>query len=375
MNNSFGAILALLIAFQLMFAAIFLFTHRKGNRRNNKILGLIFLLFSLSIGDFTCRVMGITFPLPAMHWIDDGFFFLYGPLLYIYTKYVTQNDFKFNYKSALHFIPYSLYIIYLIYLLITIDSETQNNVLKDANTQLSLVVIIFNLTFYTHLYSYLWTTNSTFSIYKSAIKDRFSSIDEINLDWLNFMIKAMIAITTISFIHNLLPIFGNVYFNAGSLIALLIFLFYFINRVLIKALNQPEIFSGISSGDLVKYAGSNLSDEDVNHNKSRLEHLLYKDKMYLNPDLSISDLSEKMEKKSKLLSQVINQGFDMSFFDLVNTYRCEEVKHILQNSPDPKITITEAMYQAGFNSKSSFNKEFKKLTGQTPSEFKKSLIN
>lgn len=375
MNYSFGALLALLIAFQLMFAAIFLFTHRKGNRRNNKILGLIFLLFSLSIGDFTCRVMGITFPLPVMHWIDDGFFFLYGPLLYIYTKYVTQNDFKFNYKNALHFIPYLLFIIYLIYLLITIDSETQHNILKDVHTQLTLVVLIFNLISYTHLYSYLWATYSTFSIYKAAIKDRFSSIDEINLDWLNFMIKAMTAITTISFIHNLLPIFGNAYFHYGSLIALLIFLFYFINRVLIIALNQPEIFSGISSEDLVKYAGSNLSDEDVNHNKSRLEHLLYKDKMYLNPDLSINDLSEKMKKKSKLLSQVINQGFNMSFFDLVNTYRCEEVKYILKNSSDPKITIIEAMYQAGFNSKSSFNKEFKKLTGQTPSEFKKSLIN
>ena len=61
----------------------------------------------------------------------------------------------------------------------------------------------------------------------------------------------------------------------------------------------------------------------------------------------------------------------MRTIDFVNTYRCEEVKQILQG-PDKKITIIEAMYQSGFNSKSSFNKEFKKLTGQTPSEFKKS---
>jgi AraC-like DNA-binding protein len=69
---------------------------------------------------------------------------------------------------------------------------------------------------------------------------------------------------------------------------------------------------------------------------------------------------------------VINQGFNQNFFDYINTYRCEQVKRLLKG-PDKGFTVTEAMYQSGFNSKSSFNKEFKKLTGQTPKEFRRSL--
>ena len=88
--------------------------------------------------------------------------------------------------------------------------------------------------------------------------------------------------------------------------------------------------------------------------------------------MNSKDLAEELGVSGKALSQIINQGFDQNFYDFINTFRCEEVKTILQG-PDKKMTIIEAMFQAGFNSKSSFNKEFKKLTGQTPSEFKKSL--
>jgi AraC-like DNA-binding protein len=99
---------------------------------------------------------------------------------------------------------------------------------------------------------------------------------------------------------------------------------------------------------------------------------LEKDKLYLNPELTIKDLADHIETTVKALSQVINQNFNKKFYDFINSYRCNEVKVILLNSSE-KMTVIEAMYQSGFNSKSSFNKEFKKLTGQTPTEFKKTI--
>ena len=61
------------------------------------------------------------------------------------------------------------------------------------------------------------------------------------------------------------------------------------------------------------------------------------------------------------------------FFDFINAYRIKEVQNILKESTDDKLTVLEAMYQAGFNSKSSFNTAFKKETGLTPTEFRKMI--
>ena len=186
------------------------------------------------------------------------------------------------------------------------------------------------------------------------------------------MIRAFSGITIVAMIHNMMPVFGSIFYLYSSVMVLLIVSFYFINLVLVKALNQPAIFSGIAQEETEKYAMSNLGSEEIENYKNQLTKLMHANLPYLNADLKSKDLAEKLGVSPKVLSQVINQSFNQNFFDFINTFRCEEVKSVLQG-PDKKITIIEAMYQSGFNSKSSFNKEFKKLTGQTPSEFKKSL--
>ncbi|MEX0288994.1 MAG: helix-turn-helix domain-containing protein, partial [Flavobacteriaceae bacterium] len=198
------------------------------------------------------------------------------------------------------------------------------------------------------------------------------SIEGINLNWLYFMIRAFFGITIVAMIHNLTPVFGNLNFLYVTVMILLLISFFFINLVLVKALNQPAIFSGITKEEVTKYAMSNLSSGALENYKKQLTRLMQTDQMYLNPDLNSKDLADELGISTKLLSQVINQGFGQNFFDFINTSRCEEVKRILQG-PDQKMTILEAMYHSGFNSKSSFNKEFKKLMGLTPSQYKRSL--
>lgn len=372
MSYNLGTLLSFLVAFQLFFVALYLFMHKKGNKRNNILLGIVFLLLAISLMDFSIRVSGIVLPIPLLHLIDDGFFFLYGPILYFYVQGVVYRDFMFKKRDAFHLIPWLAYSAYFIYQIIFIDISTQSEVAEKVDTaNLPAWIYLVSLIIYIHIICYLWLAWRILLKYQSIIKDKFSTIDEINLEWLSFMIKAFAVITVIAMIHNIVPIFGNVFFRYASLILLLIVTFLFINRVLVKALNQPAVFSGIELEETEKYASSNLQNAAIENYKAQLEKLMQDEKLYLNTELTSQDLAEQLNISSKALSQVINQGFNKSFFDFVNTYRCEEVKEILQG-PDKKITIIEAMYKSGFNSKSSFNKEFKKLIGQTPSEFKKS---
>ncbi len=373
MSLNLGALVSLLVAFQLFFVALYLFAHRKGNKRNNRLLGLVFLLFAISWTDFTARVMGLLLPWPLIHLLDDGFFFLYGPTLYFYVQGVVYRDFQFKRKDIAHLLPYMAYTVYLTYHLLQLDAATQMDITEKVDTMgLPTWIYVAGIVPYLHIVVYLWFSRRTILQYQSVIKEKFSSIDAINLEWLSFMVKAFAAITVFALVHNVVPVFGDVFSHYSSLILLLIISFLFVNRVLVKALNQPAIFSGIAQEETEKYASSNLKEEALEEYKTQIEELLRGERLYLQPDLTSQDLVEQLDINTKTLSQVINQGFGKSFFDLVNTYRCEEVQRLLQG-PDEKITIIEAMYQSGFNSKSSFNKEFKKLTGQTPSEFKKSV--
>lgn len=373
MNYNLSALLSILVAFQFLFLALYLFTNKKGIKRNNRLLALLFFLFAINLIDFAARVSGLIFQNPMFHLLDDTFFLFYGPILYFYCHAVVFRDFDFKKRDLWHLLPFAIYACLVLFLIVTLDKKSGPDIaLKITTADFPAWVYVLSLFIYIHILYYLWISWRTVKTYHSVIKDKYSSIKGIKLDWLNFMLRAFTVITIVALIHNLTPILNNKIFLYVSVTVFLLITFYFINLILVKALNQPAIFSGIAKKETERYAMSKLSLADINNYKKRLSYLMQTEQLYLNPDLNSKDLAEELGISGKTLSQVINQGFDQNFYDFINTFRCEEVKKILQGQ-DKKITIIEAMFQAGFNSKSSFNKEFKKLTGLTPSEFKKSL--
>jgi len=374
MKDYLSGIISILASFQLLFVALFLILHRKGNRTNNRILGIVFLLFAISLGDFAIRISGIEIQYQVLHLIDDGFFFLYGPLIYFYVRGVVYIDIKFRAKDLLHLVPYFAYCCYLAYSLVMLDPTEQSELSQKIITAtLPVWVYLVGISIYIYTFTYLWLADKCVKTYLKVLKTKFSSLSKINLTWLRFIIRSFAAITIIAMVHNVIPALGNIVFLYATLILLLLFTFFFINRVLIKALNQPEIFAGIELKESTeKYAGSTLSKEEIGEYYSKLKSILENEKFYLNPELVIKDLADRMNSSAKVLSQVINQQSGQNFFDFINSYRCEEVKSIMALA-DAKVTILEIMYQAGFNSKSSFNKEFKKLNGVTPTEFRRSI--
>jgi len=321
------------------------------------------------MGDLTLQMNGIIFNWRFVQLIDDGFILLYGPIFYIYTQAVIFRDFKLSNKHLLHLIPYlglTILILSLKNFVPRISTEAINNNLL---WQLYLIraLMYFHVSIYIGLaYSALWK-------YRKIIKSKYSQIDQINLDWLSSALNTFGLLILASIFHNFISLEENSIEFLVALALLLIFVFYFVNKVILKALRQSEIFAGIAQDEPLKYKGSNLTQNQVEEYERQLLALFQTEKPYLNPKMSIADLSEKLSVPTKQLSQVINQSFNKSFFDFINGYRVQEVQRILKASKDDKLTILEVMYQAGFNSKSSFNTAFKKETGQTPSEFRKTI--
>ncbi len=119
------------------------------------------------------------------------------------------------------------------------------------------------------------------------------------------------------------------------------------------------------------FANSSLSDEKISRLSEQLVELMEKQNLFENPNLKLEDISHKMGIPSYQLSQVIRFGLNKNFYDMVNTYRVEKVQKLLGDKQHENKTILDIAFQAGFNSKSSFNLAFKKITGKTPSEYRK----
>ncbi len=122
---------------------------------------------------------------------------------------------------------------------------------------------------------------------------------------------------------------------------------------------------------LEKYRTSALHPEIVEEVVPKLLRLMEEEKLFLDPDLTLRDLSQRLRIHYNHLSRIINERFGLSYNDFINRYRIEEAKQKLADEGQRASTILDILLSAGFYSKSVFNTAFKKFTGMTPSEYRK----
>lgn len=124
--------------------------------------------------------------------------------------------------------------------------------------------------------------------------------------------------------------------------------------------------------NLDKYAKSGLRREQMHEYMQRLDVLMDTQRVYLKPDLTLPILAERVGCSVNHLSQVINSGFDMSFFDYVNNYRVRHAQELLLQIDGKNGAILNIAFTVGFNSNSAFYAAFKKHVGMAPATFRRS---
>ena len=103
--------------------------------------------------------------------------------------------------------------------------------------------------------------------------------------------------------------------------------------------------------------------------KEKITHLFSKEEIYKNPNLTLTDVASLLDTNRNMISKAINQEFKMNFNDFVNEKRAEAVIDKLKNGEHVKNTLLGIALDCGFNSKTTFNRAFKKHTGITPKQF------
>lgn len=205
--------------------------------------------------------------------------------------------------------------------------------------------------------------------HQSNIAQVFSFEEEVDLKWakvMNFGFLVFLSLLALS--HTLDGIASDMVFD-GLMLAYVIFVGQ-------QALKQPLVYDEKERSSLPEQepTTSETVDERIIEWKEQLLAMMEREKPFLDEDLTVSMLAEHLGTNTKYLSQTINAGLGESFVQFINRYRVEEVKRLLVEEADERLTMEAIGNKAGFKSKSAFNKAFKQMTGQTPSEFKRATV-
>ena len=387
-------------AVQGLFLSLLLF-QKRNNRRPNRFLSLLMLFYSLFIIGSVLSAQNFFLEHPYYFGILGGLPFLFGPLHYLYAKFLVSPELKFNKICWLHFLPFLIYRIYYLgyYFLSREEMITFIKNLKVENRP--LIENIFTYGVITQGLVYMVITLRLWANHSKRIKECFSAIEKIDLIWLrNITILTLSVWMVVLIVHTTIRITGETLFIHHDQIisaatSILIYTMGYlglkqvvifsstnlIDQVPVSLLNNeikgkrktrtPNDLSPQSDNvDQVKYEKSGLSEQKAKEHLSELINLMEKEKPFINSNLTLQDLSQKLSISTHNLSEIINSQLKKSFFDFINKYRVDEVKKALADPQKKNYTLLAIALDSGFNSKSSFNSIFKKHTNMTPSEYK-----
>lgn len=368
----------IIAAFNALFFSALL-VQKKPKALHDKILiyWLLYLGFYTGMYAIFSRELFTAWPLLSAAFIS--LLMLHGPFLYFYIQSLINPTFKFSKIEFLHFIPFILFNLFII--TSSFIPETAVKIRLDhINGEYGSMGLFNFFLILTALSGPVYFGLSLYLFKKLDVNifNNFSSVGRINPDWLRKLVFIFGAVWTIlmgaAAIHHIFHLFSWIFCTNGLTLSLSVFIIligYF-------GLKQKEIFSGfenskfiISSNSEEKYKGSTLNETDAEKFTQKLKIYMAEKKPYLNPDLNLPQLAGELNIPSYHLSQVINQNIGQNFFDFVNHYRIEDVKAKITHTDYQKYSVLGIAFEAGFNSKSAFNRVFKNKTGQTPTQFKK----
>ena len=303
------------------------------------------------------------FNFPHLICFSEAFILLVGPLLYLYFKSIlTDSIFKKN--NILHFSPFVLSFIYFSPLYFSSVEEKLQFVFNLQNThQLSNILAFGSKITSLLIYSFL-----IYITYKAILKKNEHLL--VFNNWLKILFLLFCAFTVSYLIYGISTI-NN--FATTLLYPQVIVLSITILYIAYKTFITPLILSPSKLQIEYKYQKSVLTPNLSLELKTALVKLLKEDKIYRENDLTLESLSEKLGTSKHSLSQVINEHFNLNFFNLINKYRIEEAVQIFQTNLLENKNIIDVAYEVGFNNKVTFSKAFKKFTTKTPSALLKEL--
>jgi AraC-like DNA-binding protein len=353
-----------------LFTATFLGTKRH-RTLNDKFLAvwMVFLAMPLIAG--ASVQLWPTVHIPFLR-ADLIYPLTYGPFLWLYVGALTGTIEKISARHLVHFAPFAALSIFQ--LLSGWAPAPPNPNSGSFNT---VIRVIGGVSFVV-LATYATAVLGKLRGHDEKVLAHFSNLpDYVTLGWVRWMTVGMSGVFLLLFVAAVLSKPELMLVHLISLIVAIVVLSFF-------GLQQGPVFStpdeNVQPPDASerekagpRYDRSGLNADRADIITKRLDKLMASERPYLNADLTITLLAQRMAVPRHHLTEVINARQQKNFFQFINDYRIQAVKQALADPENAQQTLLDIAYASGFNSKSSFNTSFKQLTGQTPSQYRRQL--
>ncbi len=357
--------LVLLVLLQgLLLAAIFLF-NKKFRKKSSQVLGLSLIAMAMLATGHLLDDLDLGLSAEFITYLPIRYTIVLPIALFYIVEFLLNPTYQLHKQDYWFLAPLLVQIVinvtfFFIYLLF--PSWLEEPTIYYWYIQLrELISIVYSLVVITLVLQKLRN-------FQAQIKNNTTTITSVSIRWVRNSILILFALCILWIIGQLEFFYTGE--NALSfhptwiLMCLLVFwLGYFI-------ILRRDIFEVANLKETPK--ATTLSDKTAEHFK-RVLALIESEKLYRNPALSMDILAQKSNLSNGYLSQIINQKEGKNFYDFINTYRIEEVKAHLKDAEYDHYSILGIGLEAGFQSKSTFNAVFKKMTGMTPTQYKKKV--
>lgn len=378
-----GLVCGLGILQGILLAALVYF-HPKSDRSVNIFLSLF--IFSIT------AVMTIPFAIRLVGWQNNFYLvpipLLAGPFLYLYLRSFRETiTFK---KAWPHFIITFVYVG-LAYWNLSIMGKRYPDAIDvpaEVLNSPSTLLITFSKSAQQILYYFL--ARRALTTYQRSINHLFSETSRINMNWARYLINGYLLLNVFFLVVFPIMLRFPEYFHLLLLINMAIASPYIyiatykgvtqptiwqtqaaVNKeTTVEELKEAEVIEASTNVKLVKEATPARQDGRLDGLVTRITALMEEEKLYQETELTLHQLATRLNVPTYMVSQALNEGMKKNFYDLVNGYRVEEAKRLLLDSGNRNYTILSVGFEAGFNSKTTFNTVFKKFTGLTPTDFR-----
>lgn len=359
-----------------LLSLVTLATPRNVNIRANCWLAFFLFSFGCIALDRVLFDTHVYSDFPVLEGVLEVTRFALTPALYFSVLYFTVPDRRVRAYDYFHFVPFFLFFLFVVILAAGIDNsflfrwydylaeDVKRGIAVTVFSSLKVQMIVYWLLSYVRLLKHL-----------RNIRLFASNLTPVSLTWLRYFLFGLAGALVLSLndVVHIIP--AVVPFTHFAYLILTFYLGYF-------SLRQHEIFPYQSKERLeikeileVQSRTSRhqrLVSSELNRAIEKLTDIMKVEKAYLDPGIGLPQLAAKMNMSTHDLSFVINEGFQENFFQFINRYRIDEAKRLLKSASHKHLNILGIAYESGFRSKSTFNDTFKKLTGQSPSQFMKS---
>jgi AraC-like DNA-binding protein len=328
-----------------------------------------------------------------MFYVPFQHLFFIGPIIFFYTQSLLNPSFQLNKKQFSHLIPGILYLIYSLWIFIY-DKLILGKYYYYENGMDKDLDAWYQYSGFASMLLYFVLSLKYYSNYQKLVVQITSNADALLFDWIRKYLFAFLGMLLLKLFTEIFFAFYPEYTNyvggwwfylLFSLILYYIAITGYANLVETKIGFEMSVFDKkpiflLDHNQDYSFKEENTIDiehqefkteilPEINAWKEKIETLIKSEKLYQNPELSLTEIAKKLESNSSIISRAINQGFAMNFNDFINNYRIEAVKEMFKKGEHKKSTLIGIAYDCGFNSKATFNRAFKKKTLFSPKDY------